>query len=211
MSELDISTLLLSWITTYGAPMVAGILFLGALGLPLPGTLIVIASGAFVRQEFLNLYSAPLLGLLGTLGGDLCSYGIGRIAGSWVLGRFAGSPNWIKAREFLDRRGGMAIYLTRWLLTAMALPMNLIAGSSGYSLTKFFILDLCGEVTWILLYGTLGYAFGNQWELISDFVSKFTGFILGGLMLIAGIYLLVRAWKSVPRPVLDTQKAPGEL
>jgi membrane-associated protein len=53
-----------------------------------------------------------------------------------------------------------------------------------------------GELTWIAIYGGLGYAFGSQWELISDFISNFSGFILGGLVLGVGIYLLVRFGKK---------------
>jgi membrane protein DedA with SNARE-associated domain len=49
-----------------------------------------------------------------------------------------------------------------------------------------------------LLYGGLGYAFGSQWELISDFISNFSGFILGALALGLGIYLLVHFNKKIP-------------
>ena len=62
----------------------------------------------------------------------------------------------------VKRRGGIAIYLTRWLFTPLALPTNLIAGSSGYPFWKFLLFDIAGEITWILLYGGLGYAFGSQ-------------------------------------------------
>jgi membrane protein DedA with SNARE-associated domain len=42
------------------------------------------------------------------------------------------------------------------------------------------------------LYGGLGYAFGSQWELISDFISDFSGLLVGLLILGAGLYLLFR-------------------
>ena len=56
---------------------------------------------------------------------------------------------------------------------------------------------LSGELTWILLYGSLGYAFGSQWELISDFIADFSGLLLGVVILGAGIYLIVR-WLRQP-------------
>ncbi len=83
------------------------------------------------------------------------------------------------------------MFLTRWLLTALALPVTLIAGSSGYGFKKFFTFAMLGELTWVLVYGGLGYAFGSQWELISDFISNFSGFVLGALALGVGIYLLL--------------------
>lgn len=191
MSTIDISSLALGWIAAYGAPVVAGMLFLGGLGVPLPATLIVIASGAFIRQNMLDLYSTPILGYFGTIAGDALLYGLGYFASSWIETRFGNTAAWKSARALFDRRGGIAIFLTRWLLTAVALPTTLIAGSSGYHFKKFFAFAMLGELTWVLLYGGLGYAFGSQWELISDFISNFSGFALGAVVLGVGIYLLV--------------------
>jgi membrane-associated protein len=196
MSSIDISSLALGWMAAYGAPMVAGLLFLGGLGIPVPATFIVIASGAFIRQSMLDAYSTPLLGYLGTIAGDSLLYGVGFFASAHIKARFGQSAAWKSAHALFERRGGITIFLTRWLLTAIALPITLIAGSSGYRFRKFFIFDVLGELIWVLLYGGLGYAFGSQWELISDFITNFSGFILGALVLGSGIYLLVRFGKK---------------
>ena len=45
LSELDFNGLVLIWVITYGSPMVAGVLFFGALGIPLPGTLLILVQG----------------------------------------------------------------------------------------------------------------------------------------------------------------------
>ncbi|MCX6067542.1 MAG: VTT domain-containing protein [Chloroflexi bacterium] len=200
MSGIDITALALGWIAAYGSPMVAGMLFLGGLGVPVPATLIVIASGAFMRQNLLDLYSTPVFGYIGTIIGDATLYSIGYFASARIEARFGETAAWKSARELFTRRGGIAIFLTRWLLTAVALPTTLIAGSSGYRFRKFFMFVMLGELTWVLIYGGLGYAFGSQWELISDFISNFSGFILGALALGVGIYLLVRFGKKPVKP-----------
>lgn len=192
MSDIDLSSLALSWIVAYGAPMVAALLFLGGVGVPLPGTLIVIASGAFIRQELLHLYMTPLLGYAGTVLGDILLYAVGYFASGWIEARYGNTALWKNARALFERRGGAAVYLTRWLLTAVALPVTLIAGSSGYRFPKYLVLILLGELTWFALYGGLGYAFGSQWELISEFMTNFSGFALGAAALGGGLYLLVR-------------------
>ena len=197
MNELSLTEQILAWVLSYGSPMVAGALLLGALGLPVPGTLIVIATGAFIRQGVLDIYTAPPLGLGGALVGDMVIYGLGRFARTWINRKFGHSSAWQKAENYFNRRGGIAIYLTRWLFTPLAIPTNLIAGSSGYPFWKFLIFDLSGELTWILLYGGLGYAFGSQWELIGDFISDFSGLLLGVAILGAGIYLIFR-WRRQP-------------
>jgi membrane protein DedA with SNARE-associated domain len=194
--SIDLSSLALNWVATYGSPMVAGLLFLGAVGIPMPVTLLVIASGAFIRLSLLDLYSTPLLGYLGTIAGDASLYGIGYFASGWIQRRFGQTAAWKNAHAFFERRGGAAIFLTRWLLTAIAFPVTLIAGSSGYQFRKFFTLAMLGELVWVALYGGLGYAFGSQWELISDFMSDFSGFAAGALALGVGIYLLFKFGKK---------------
>lgn len=200
--SLDITSLALNWIATYGAPMVAGLLYLGGLGLPLPGTLLVIASGAFIRQSLLDAVYTPTLGYLGTVAGDASLYAIGFFASGWIEQRFGQTPAWQNAHAFFERRGGIAIFLTRWLLTAIALPITLIAGSSGYRFRKFFLYAVLGELTWFAVYGGLGYAFGSQWELISDFISNFSGFALGAVVLGVGVFLLVK-FRRKPTSIPD--------
>ncbi len=195
MSDLNLQELFLNWIVSYGSPMVGAVLLLGALGVPVPGTLMVIASGAFVRQGILDMFSTPILGLLGAVSGDITIYGVGRFANVWIARRFGQTASWQKAHAFFQQRGGVAIYLTRWLLTPFAVPTNLIAGSSGYPFWKLSLFDISGELTWIVLYGGLGYAFGSQWELISDFISNFTGLIVGVFVLGLGLYFAFRSRK----------------
>ena len=54
------------------------------------------------------------------------------------------------------------------------------------------LYDLAGEFTWIVLYGGLGYAFGSQWEAINQFISDFSGLLVGLVLFGVGLYLLVR-------------------
>lgn len=208
----DLSSLVLAWMASYGAPLVAGLLYLGALGVPVPATLIVIAGGAFIRQELLDTVFTPLLGYLGTVAGDTCLYLVGFLASGWIEQRFGQTSAWGSARSLFNRRGGIAIYLTRWLLTAVAFPVTLIAGSSRYSIKKFFVFDMLGELTWFMLFGGLGYYFGSQWELISDFISEFSGFILGGLVVAVGVVILVKTGKrkAVVPPSSPQLPTPGD-
>lgn len=183
---------LLTQIINHGAPIFALILFIAAIGAPLPASLLVIAVGAFSQQGILTWYSAALLGLIGVVLGDVLSFGIGYFAKDWVDARFGHSRNWKSARDAFDSRAGMAIYLTRFLITALAVPTNLIAGGSGIQFRRFLTYDVLGELTWILLYGGLGYWFGTQWEVVSDFVSNFGGLALGLVLVGGGVWLGIR-------------------
>lgn len=192
----SLSDLVLNWMATYGSPIIAALLYIGALGIPVPGTLIVIASGAFIRQDLLELVPTSAYGYLGTIAGDVSLYALAYFAGTRIERRFGQTAAWGSARDLFKRRGGAAIFLTRWLLTAIAFPTTLVAGTSGYSFRKFLALDVLGELTWVVLYGGLGYAFGSQWELISDFISDFSGFALGALAVGVGAYVLLKTGRK---------------
>jgi LPXTG-motif cell wall-anchored protein len=91
----------------------------------------------------------------------------------------------------------MAVFLTRFLLTAIALPVNLMAGSSC-KFRRFLVTVIAGEAVWIIVYGGLGYLFGSQWELISQFLSDFGGLALGLAMLGGGVYYFMRKRNETP-------------
>lgn len=195
------SDYLLTLIINYGAPAFGILLFLGALGVPVGASALVIAAGAFSQQGILSWPFAASIGLVGAILGDALSFGIGYYAKDWVDQRFGRSPAWKSAEATFDKRAGLAIYLTRFLITALAVPTNLIAGGSGILFRRFMFYDSLGELTWIVLYGGLGYVFGSQWELVSDFISSFGGLLLGFVLLGVGIWL----WKKRLR-ILENAK-----
>lgn len=202
MSELNIIEFFLTGVIIYGSLMVSLALFISALGIPVPGTLIVVAGGAFVQQGILEWRIAFLLGLLGVVLGDSTSYAMGRIAKGWVQRRFGQTSTWQTAQHSFDRRGGAAIYVTRFLVTPLAIPTNLIAGSSGYLFGRFLLYDTAGEITWFAIFGGLGYLFGSNWEVISQFVGDVSGLLAGIVLLAIGIYFLLRCRRRACLPAL---------
>ena len=192
ISFSDLSNSLLTWVVIYGPSMLALALLLGALGVPLPGTFLVLATGAFVRQGVLDLPTAFAWALVGAGLGDIISYNIGRFARGPILRRFGHMSTWQKAERNLKQKGGIAVYLTRWLITPIAVPTNLVAGSGGYPFQRFLVYDLAGEATWLLLFGGLGYIFSSQWEALSEFISNFIGVLVGVVIIGAGLFFLIR-------------------
>lgn len=194
MSEL--ADFLLAAITTYGTPLFGLVLLLGAAGAPIPTSLLVIAAGAFSNQGILHPAAAFFFGVAGVVLGDSLSYSAGRLGGDWLAHRYAGKTIWQRAVEAFQQYGGWAIFFTRFLVTAIATPTNLVAGVSRYRYRRFLALSVGGQAIWVGAYGSLGYAFGSQWELVSDFVSDFSGLALGVLLLSTGVFLYWRRARS---------------
>ncbi|MGB5445610.1 MAG: DedA family protein [Psychromonas sp.] len=188
----DLSDSLLTYTVTYGSPMLFILLLIGAAGIPIPGTFLVLAAGAFVRQGVLDIYSVVGFAFFGAVLGDSLSYWMGRFARQFIQQRFGKLPAWQKAEANFYLRGGLAIYLTRWLLTPLAIPTNLIAGSAGYSYSRFLVFDIAGEITWLLVFGSLGYAFSSRLEVLNELISSFSGVLLGMVLFALGLFLTYR-------------------
>ena len=186
------SDFLLTQIINYGAPILGAIVFIGAMGAPFPATLIVIAVGAFCNQGFLAWHITGLITLACVVAGDSLSYAMGYFAREPVLRRFGKSERWGQAESTFNRWGAMSVFLTRFLITGLAVPVNLIAGTSNFGFRRFFLYDLVGETIWVFGYGGLGYLFGTQWELVGEFINNFGSLTLGLVILITGIVLAVR-------------------
>ncbi len=191
----DLTGTLLTAVITYGPLLLALVLFIGGLGIPLPGAVLLMAGGAFIRQGVLEIHTALPLALVGVVAGDLCSYAMGRFAGGFMQRRLGSTPTWQRAEATLHKRGGLAVFLTRWLLTPLAIPTNLVTGASRYPVLAFLGYDVAGEITWISLYAGLGYAFGNSWEYVGELISSFSGLLVGLLLFGAGLYFVLRLWR----------------
>lgn len=182
-------------LVTFGVPILFVTAYLGSLGIPFPITIVIIAAGAFTRQGILDWRLAIPACLAGAVLADNTEYLLGRYAGRSIERRFGQGMVWQSAMTTFNRQGGWAILLTRFWLTNLAPFVNLIAGTR-YPYRRFLIFDTTGELLWVLIYGGLGYIFGSQWELISQFASDFTGLSLGLVILAAGIYFLVKRRKK---------------
>lgn len=164
MYSTEMASQMMSWISIYGPAALAGLLFLAALGAPAPASVAVMLAGALVRQDALDAPTAALMGLAGTVSGDALAYSLARFGVGLRSHRRTPSALWLRAQAIIDRLGGAGIYVTRWLITPPALAVTVLVGGSRYPFKKFMAYDLAGELTWIAIYGSLGYALGSRWE-----------------------------------------------
>ena len=84
----------------------------------------------------------------------------------------------------------------------------IIAGTGSFPFKRFLMYDVLGEAIWIFGYGGLGYLFGTQWEVVSDFISNFGGFALGLVILGVGIWLGIRRLRTMDAAKSKIQETP---
>jgi membrane-associated protein len=196
---------LLTLLQEYGYPILWLSIFIGALGLPLPNTLVLLAAGAFAALGKFNVVVLGVISLTAFMAGDSSSYWIGRLWGSKVLtwlessGRIMKPRTIARSRVYFHRLGGWAIFLSRFLISALGGAINLLAGSELFPYRRFIAYDLAGETVGTLLPLTLGYIFGASWGTVGTILGSFSLFILALLIALVPGYQALRIIRNIHR------------
>jgi membrane protein DedA with SNARE-associated domain len=171
----DLATLLVAWLAVHTYPVAALTVLIGAIGVPLPSAVIVLAAGSLSTDGDPDLTELFGVILAAAVLGDVISYCIGRWGGHLLLGRLGARVGLTPARiasveQRFERWGGWLVMVTRCLLTGLALPTNLAAGASGYPLSRFLVFAVLGEALWTGGYLGLGWLFGPGWVSLLDYL-----------------------------------------
>lgn len=201
---MDLQTILLDAVATYGAFAIFSAILLASIGAPLPATFLLVAAGSFITQGELDLWPVLLAGTLGAILGDHIGYGIGRIGGRTLVHRVSQRLNagamLTQAEATMQRWGGIGIFLSRWLLTAVGPYVNLTSGLMGYHLLRFSFWDIVGEILWVTLYVQVGRFFSDQLATISDALGDLTWVALGVIAILMIGYKLLQSFRQSPAP-----------
>jgi membrane-associated protein len=152
-------------------------------GLVVPGDTIVLVASTAVDGvgEYLALVFAVIAG---ALVGESIGFGLGRWFGPHIqhsrLGRRIGDENWARAQRYLDRRGGPAVFISRFLPVLHSL-IPLTVGMSTMRYRKFMAWTVPACVIWAFAYVTVGSAAaGGYRELSRDL--HWAGYLFVGVI-----------------------------
>ncbi|MFN8633159.1 MAG: DedA family protein [Chloroflexota bacterium] len=193
----SLATSLVAWLSVYTYPVAALTVLVGSLGVPLPSAVVVLAAGSFTTDGDPDPFTLFGIILVAAVVGDFGSYSVGRWAGHLVLGRLGAKVGLTRERVLaaehrFERWGGLAVLVTRFLLTGLALPINLVAGGSTYPAARFLIWAVLGEAIWTGELLALGWMFGTNWVSLLDYLDDVV-MLLTMLAIAAGlVYALVR-------------------
>ena len=187
---------LLELLFTYGVVALAPILLVSAIGVPLPGSLLVVAAGAFASGGQLSFPFLLIAVIASTLAGNAIGYWLGLQGGEAATARWGrrfriSEENIARAQRLFARYGGLSVLFSRFPLSPLSAIVNLLAGAARYSLRSFALINLVGVTVWSSVYASLGYAFGATWETISSLLSNVTqGLTLVVIIAILAIVLI---------------------
>ena len=178
-------------------------LFIGTF---LEGETILVLAGflAHPNQGDLELRWVILLAFLGSLSGDTLVFHLGRWKGRAFLAR---RPSWDKraarVQRALDKYGTYVVLSFRFFYGLRNFTPFVI-GSTGFSPTRFLLLNATGAAIWSVVVGSGGYLFGEAIGLFLTDVKPYKRWLLL-FGVIAGCVLFILHSRSLRR------KAAAEL
>jgi len=155
------------------------------IGLIVPGDTVVLVASTGVADlpDFFWLVGAVLLG---SLIGETIGFSIGRLFGDRIraskLGQRFGEDNWKRADIFVEKRGGPAVAISRFLPVLHSL-VPVVAGATKMRYRTFIIWTFGACLVWANTYVGIGYiAKASYQEVASNF--RFGALIFVGILVV---------------------------
>jgi membrane protein DedA with SNARE-associated domain len=172
---------------------------------PIPSELIMPLSGFTASRGNLNIVGVIVAGSLGSVGGALFWYYVGRWVGDDRLKRWADRHGrWITmtardvatADRWFDRHCHWAVLIGRLIPTVRTL-ISIPAGIFEMGVRRFLIFSTIGTLIWSAALAGAGYALGGEYETVSRYLGPVS---TGVVVLIVAVYLYrVATFKPRPR------------
>lgn len=192
---------MLDWLITYfrmyGIPVLGGTILLQSNGIPTGSNFLVIAAGAFAYAGEFNVISLFFWIWMFNIIGDSVGYYFWNSYGSYLLGkrnfleRLLAAPL-LKATHYLEKYGQSSLFITRFPISGLGPPMNILSGLTGYNYSRFLIAIIPGEFLWTGFNLGMGYWFGDAWETVGTLMNQYLSWILSVAALILVIYALYK-------------------
>ena len=166
------------------------------LGLIVPGDSVVLVAATAVNGpvEFVALAVAVIVG---SLAGESIGFWLGHFFGPRIrhsrLGQRVGEKNWVRAETYLERRGGIAVAISRFLPVFHSL-VPVVVGTSAMRYRVFIAWTAPTCVLWAVTYISVGaFAAGSYRQLAGQLT--WAGLVFVGIIVVALviIFLIRRA------------------
>ena len=182
----------------HGYAILAAVVFLEAIGIPVPAAVALLIAGGAVARGAMQAQYVLGIALFAMLTGDTLMFFLGRYTGWWLLGllcRISLNPEAciLRSADSFYRRGRTLLVVAKFIpgINTMAPPL---AGSMNMRTLTFLRLDLAGALLYVGSYLVVGYVFSGALEVVTrgyDSAGRVIGWIVLALVI---AYLLFRVW-----------------
>ncbi|MFI0819657.1 DedA family protein [Streptomyces sp. NPDC021098] len=173
-----------------GAPGAGAAIALENLFPPLPSEVILPLAGFAAGQGRMSLYAALLWTTAGSVVGALALYGAGALLGRDRTRAIAARLPLVKAADvdrterWFQRHGTKAVFFGR-MVPIFRSMISVPAGIERMPVPVFLALTTLGSLIWNAAFVLAGYALGDNWHRVTDYVSVYSKAVLGAAVLAA--------------------------
>ena len=162
------------------------------LGLIVPGDSVVLVASTAVNGpvEFVSLAIAVIVG---SLAGESIGFWLGHVFGPRIrrsrLGQRIGEKNWVRAETYLERRGGIAVAISRFLPVFHSL-VPVVVGTSAMRYRVFIAWTIPACTIWAVTYISVGaFAAGSYRQLQGQL--HWAGLVFVGIIVVALVVIFL--------------------
>ncbi len=185
----------LSLITDDGVVILFCVTFLSCLALPVPSSILMLASGSFAATGDLSILSVALAAFSGAVLGDNTGYLIARLSGdkmgNWLQSNDKRAAMMSKGQAYMSKWGSSSVFFSCWLVAPLGPYINYVSGLTQFTWVRFAMWSIAGEIVWVSLYVGLGYSFGENFSAIANVLGNASGLITAFVVVIGlGVWLV---------------------
>ena len=200
-----------------GYPGIALVMFLENVFPPIPSEVIIPFGGFLASTGEFSLFWVWIAGTIGSVAGAIVLYYLGWFAGDVVIRRFLRSyGKWIAISEKdYDRSLGIFRKYGEWIvLFGRVIPLvrslvSIPAGAERMPFAKFMIYTTLGSAAWSGLLAVAGYALGDRWEEIIEFIEQYQDVVVVALVLLVVLFvafLVYRRFTAKPEATGEVEE-----
>jgi len=182
----------------HGYLALTAMVFLEALGLPIPAAVALVTAGAAAAWGMLGLKYVILWSVVPIVVGDTILFLLGRKSGWGLLGflcRVSMNPETciLRSAESFYKRGRLTLLFAKFVpgLNAMAAPLS---GSMRMRYSQFLRFDAAGTTLYVLAYTIAGFMFSRVIRDIGRVFEEVGRTVEGAFVIAVLAYVAYRVW-----------------
>ena len=180
-------------------------------GFVIPGETAAVLGGVQAYRGGAHLSVVMLIVVAAAIIGDSVGFEVGRHFGVRLLSirLLRGHQHRLgDALAFLARRGGLAVFLGRFVAFFRA-TMPALAGISGMPYRRFLTFNALGGLTWGITFVSVGYAAGNSYQAVEKTVGRAAAMIVA--VVVVAVLLVLRIRKHRAERAAELERTPDSV
>ena len=137
------------------------------IGLFIPGIASLLLIGFIISEGYYNFWLVALVMIMGAILADIINFIIGRREIEVFKKITFLNGNYLKATtKYFENHGGKSVFTGKFI-GPVRVMISFIAGLTKMKVKRFICFNWLTNIVWVFVYLTLGYFFGQSWQIIS--------------------------------------------